>query len=71
MSQLHFIQFANLALHLSGRAKSLNNANVFDKVFNFFFALFYVSLLAFVVSFVIFRGRSFHLFSHGVYGRRT
>ena len=37
MSQLHFIQFANLALHLSGRAKSLNNTNVFDKVFwNFF-----------------------------------
>ena len=55
MSQLHFIQFANLALHLSGRAKSLNNANVFDKVFKFFFLLcftFPYSLLWSLLSFL-------------------
>ena len=39
--------------------------------FKISFALFYFSLLAFVVSFVIFRWRIFHLFSHGVYGRHT
>ena len=36
ISQPHFSQFDNLYLHLSERAKCLDNVNVFDKVLNFF-----------------------------------